>query len=255
MTNPSPLSVDPEQLGLAGAQLLTSAAQLPTAPAPFVPVGADPLSVAIIGQIPMVDGPPMTELPLVQVRSTATARNVVGAAEAYASTDQQLGGQIGKEMQNLPGAPGSGSGGVGSMDQMDQMVSMPMQMASQMGQSPMQVMAAVAAAPQGVMQGAQQVRQQVGQMAGQFGQGGAGGPSSIGGQGDPAGGRNEVPWGEHPDAERAEEQKPEDREDAAAGVPGSELAPAAWEQDGNAEGNSQASGRHRLPEPTDGINL
>ena len=129
MTNPAPLSVDPEQLGLAGDQLLTSAAQLPTAPAPFLPVGSDPLSVAIIEQIPAVDGPPMTELPLVQAQSTTTARNVVGAAKAYASTDQQLGGQIGKEMQNLSGAPGTGSGGAGSMGQM---MSTPMQMASQM---------------------------------------------------------------------------------------------------------------------------
>ena len=205
MTNPAPLSVDPEQLGLAGGQLLASAAQLPTAPAPFMPVGTDPLSVAIIGQIPVVDGPPMTELPLVQAQSASTARNVVGAAEAYASTDQQLGGQISKEMQNLPGAPGSGPGDGGSMGQMSQMMSMPMQMA----QMPMQVMGAVAAVPQGAMQGAQQVGQQVGQMAGQFGQG------------------------------------------VAAGTPGSERVPAAEEQDGNAEGNSQAPGRRRRPDPTD----
>ncbi len=249
MTNPAPLSVDPEQLGLAGGQLLTSAAQLPTAPAPFMPVGTDPLSVAIIGQIPVVDGPPMTELPLVQAQSVATARNVVGAAEAYASTDQQLGGQISKEMQNLSGAPGSGSGGGGSMGQMSQMMSMPMQMA----QMPMQVMGAVAAVPQGVMQGAQQVGQQVGQMAGQFGQGGAAGtsgPSGVGGQGDPTGGRTGISGDELPEAERAEEQKPQACE-GAAGRPGSERVPAAEEQDGNAGGNSQAPGRHRRPDPTD----
>jgi hypothetical protein len=255
MTNPAPLSVDPEQLGLAGGQLLTSAAQLPTAPAPFMPVGTDPLSVAIIGQIPMVDGPPMTELPLVQEQSTATARNVVGAAEAYASTDQQLGGQIDKEMQNLPGAPGSGAGGAGPMGQMNQMMSMPMQMAGQMAQMPMQVMGGVAALPQGVMQGAQQVGQQVGQMAGQFGQGGAGGPSGVGGQGDSAGRNSGIPGGEPPEAERAEERRPQEREGAAAGQPGSERAPAAEEQDGNTEGNPQAPGRHRLPDSTDGIDL
>jgi len=246
MTNPAPLSVDPEQLGLAGGQLLTSAAQLPTAPAPFMPVGTDPLSVAIIGQIPVVDGPPMTELPLVQAQSAATARNVVGAAEAYASADQQLGGQISTEMQNLPGDPGSGSGGGGSMGQMSQMMSMPMQMA----QMPMQVMGAVAAVPQG----AQQVGQQVGQMAGQFGQGGAAGTSGlsgVGGQGDPTGGRTGISGGELPETERAEEQKPQACDGAAGGRPGSERVPAAEEQDGNAGGNSQTPGRHRRPDPTD----
>ena len=246
MTNPAPLSVDPEQLGLAGDQLLTSAAQLPTAPAPFLPVGSDPLSVAIIEQIPAVDGPAMTELPLVQAQSTTTARNVVGAAKAYASTDQQLGGQIGKEMQNLSGAPGTGSGGAGSMGQM---MSTPMQMASQMAQMPMQVMGAVAAVPQGIMQGAQQVGQQISQMTRQFGQSDAGGLSSVNGQGDSAGTKTDIPGGELPEAQRSEEPKPDDRDGAAAGQPGAERVPEAKEHDRIAEADSQATGRHRLAEP------
>ena len=59
MGNPPPLSVDPEQLSTAGGQLLDSAAQLPPAPAPFKPFGKDPLSAAIISQIPAIDDPVM----------------------------------------------------------------------------------------------------------------------------------------------------------------------------------------------------
>jgi hypothetical protein len=263
MGNPPPLSVDPEQLGAAGGELLSSAAQLPTAPSPFMPVGTDPLSMAIIGQIPAIEGPVMTELPAVQAQSTKTANNVVGAAQAYAATDQQLGGDLGKEMQNLPNAPGLGSGGAAgsaggsAAGSMSQMMSMPMQMA----QMPMQVMGAVAAVPQGIMQGAQQVGQQVQQMVGQFGQGGMGGQTGAGGQGG-----GDAPSVDLPNADRPEDQRPDgdpainddgkegDRKDArdgaAAGQPG-ERAPEAKER---AETGVPAAppGRHRMPEPSDG---
>ncbi|AFM14902.1 hypothetical protein Mycch_0074 [Mycolicibacterium chubuense NBB4] len=250
MGNPPPLSVDPEQLEAAGGELLSSAAGLPSAPAPFMPVGTDPLSTAIIGQIPVVEGPVMTELPAVQAQSTATARNVVGAAQAYAATDQQLGGDIGKEMQNLPNAAGLGSGGAAgsaggsAAGSMSQMMSMPMQMAGQMTQMPMQVMGAAAAVPQGIMQGAQQLGQQVQQMVGQFGQSGQGGSTGAGvgaltEAGPPSDER--VPDGKH--------------EGAEAGEPGAERAPEA--RDGAESGAEEPTpGRHRAPEPPDDrINL
>lgn len=261
MSNPPPLSVDPEQLGMAGGQLLSSAEQLPTAPPPFVlPVGRDPLSMAIHGQIPAVETPVATQLPQVQAQSTKTARNVVGAAEAYATTDQQLGGQIGKEMQNLPNAPGGGSGGTaassgaGAMGQMTGMV-------GQVAQMPMQVMGAVAAVPQGVMQGAQQVQQ----VAGQFGQGGAGGQNGSGGQGDSAA-KASSPGGGFPEGQRAEEPKPDggpareddphDKErDGAAADPGAERAPDTTDMNREGAAVSPGPGRHRATEPDDRIDL
>ena len=185
MGNPPPLSVDPEQLAAAGNELKYSASQLPAAPAPFGVVGSDPLTQAIDLQIPAIEDPIATQLPAVKAQATKTAQNVISAAEAYLTTDQQLGGQISQEMQNLPaaeglsggggsaggaaasaaggtagaaGSAGSAAGGAGSMSQM---MSTPMQMASQMSQMPMQAMSTVTSAPQGVMQGAQQVGQQV----------------------------------------------------------------------------------------------
>ncbi|GAB3220340.1 hypothetical protein [Mycolicibacterium hippocampi] len=250
MGNPPPLSVDPEQLGTAGGELLTSAAQLPSAPPPFAPVGADPLSAAIIGQIPEVEGPVMTQLPAVQAKSTKTASNVVAAAQAYSSTDQQLGGQISQEMQNLPGAPGTASGDpapAAGSDSMSQMMGTPMQMAGQMAQMPMQAMGAAAAVPQGVMQGAQQVGQQVQQVAGQFGQGDSGGQTGLGEQGDSAAEASSA-GGEFPDGERDTE-----RDGAAAADPGAERAPDTTDHEGAAA--SSGPGRHRAAEPDDRIDL
>ncbi|PRC60408.1 hypothetical protein C6A85_18455, partial [Mycobacterium sp. ITM-2017-0098] len=72
---PQPLSVDPEELAAAGNELSSAAGQLPPPPPPFMPVGADPLSAAIIGQIPAIELPIETQLPLIKAQSTATARN------------------------------------------------------------------------------------------------------------------------------------------------------------------------------------
>ncbi|MGB3232173.1 MAG: hypothetical protein WA944_10875 [Mycobacterium sp.] len=248
---------------------MTSAAQLPPAPPPFAPAGADPLSTAIISQIPNIEGPVMTQLLAVQAQSTKTANNVVAAAQAYSSTDQQLGGQISQEMQSLPGAPGTGSGGPASAagssaDSMSQMVSTPMQMAGQMAQMPMQVMGAAAAVPQGVMQGAQQVGQQVQQVAGQFGQGSSGGHSGTVGQGDSAA-KADGPGGGFPEGQPAEEPEPDggqareddphdnERDGAAAADPGAERAPDTTDREGDAA--SSGPGRHRAAEPDDRIDL
>ena len=262
MGNPPPLSVDPEQLAAAGNELTYSASQLPNAPAPFGVVGSDPLTQAIDLQIPAIEDPIATQLPAVKAQATKTAQNVISAAEAYLTTDQQLGGQISQEMQNLPaaeglsggsgsaggaaasaaggtagaaGSAGSAAGGAGSMSQM---MSTPMQMASQMSQMPMQAMSTVTSAPQGVMQGAQQVGQQVQQVVGQFG---GSGSSNLG---------------------SAPHTEPAAQEGAAAGDPAAERAPEARdvpEANNKAEGDEAAreesGGRHRRAEEDPGIDL
>ena len=262
MGNPPPLSVDPEQLAAAGNELKYSASQLPAAPAPFGVVGSDPLTQAIDLQIPAIEDPIATQLPAVKAQATKTAQNVISAAEAYLTTDQQLGGQISQEMQNLPaaeglsggggsaggaaasaaggtagaaGSAGSAAGGAGSMSQM---MSTPMQMASQMSQLPMQAMSTVTSAPQGVMQGAQQVGQQVQQVVGQFGEAGS----------------SDVGSGPH--------AEPAAQEGAAAGDPAAERAPEARDVpeakdkvEGEDAAREESGGRHRRAEEDPGIDL
>lgn len=259
MGNPPPLSVDPEQLAAAGNELKYSASQIPAAPAPFGVVGSDPLTQAIDLQIPAIEDPIATQLPAVKTQATKTAQNVISAAEAYLTTDQQLGGQISQEMQNLPaseglsggsgsaggaaasaaggtaGAAGSAAGGSGPMGQM---MGMPMQMASQMSQMPTQAMGAMTSAPQGVMQGAQQVGQQVQQMVGQFGEAGS----------------SDVASGPH--AESAAQ------EGAAAGDATAERAPEAKDVpeakdkvEGDEAVREESGGRHRRAEEDPSIDL
>ena len=260
MGNPPPLSVDPEQLAAAGNELKYSAGQLPDPPGPFGVVGSDPLTQAIDLQIPAIEDPIATQLPAVKAQATKTAQNVISAAEAYLTTDQQLGGQISQEMQNVPaaeglsggagsaggaaasaaggtaGAAGSAAGGSGPMSQM---MGMPMQMASQMSQMPTQAMGAMTSAPQGVMQGAQQVGQQVQQMVGQFGE--AGQLSDAAGSDEPGSG---------PHAEQSAQ------EGAAAGDSNAERAPATKEQtEGDEAGRDESGGRHRRAEEDPSIDL
>ncbi|MCG7581668.1 hypothetical protein [Mycolicibacterium sp. OfavD-34-C] len=259
MGNPPPLSVDPEQLAAAGNELNYSAGQLPDPPGPFGVVGSDPLTQAISAQIPAIEDPIATQLPAVKAQATKTAGNVIAAADAYLTTDQQLGGQISQEMQNLPaaeglsggggsaggaaasaaggtaGAAGSAAGGAGSMSQM---MGVPMQMASQMSQMPTQAMSAVTSAPQGVMQGAQQAGQQVQQMVGQFGEAGS----------------SDVGSGPH--------AEPAAQEGAAAGDPAAERAPevkdvpeAKDKVEGDDAAREEFGGRHRRVEVDPGIDL
>ena len=232
-----PLSVDPEELSAAGGALLSSAGELPEAPAPFSPAGEDPLSAAIIGQIPAVEAPIATQLPLIQAQATSTAQSVVNAARVYAETDARNGAAIHEQMQVRPTPPGTGSGGGGlpsaaggAADSMG----MPMQMAGQMAQMPMQVMGALGSVPQGIMQGAQQAGQQVQQMVGQFGDNGG------------KDGAKASPSGELPTA--AERQ-----EGAAAAEPDAERAPEAKEKTEADDG--QRPGRHRAAESDDRIDL
>ncbi|WNG87836.1 hypothetical protein C6A87_000650 [Mycobacterium sp. ITM-2016-00317] len=229
---PPPLSVDPEALSAAGNALSSSAEQLPEAPDPFMPVGADPLSAAIIGQIPAIETPIMTQLPFIKAQATTTAENVVNAAQAYAATDARNGANITQQMQNVPEAPATGSGGagpasaVGGAGSAGQTMSSPMQMVGQMAQMPMQAMGAVAAVPQGVMQGAQQAGQQVQQMVGQFSQG----------DGEHTGTVDGAPISEG----------------AAAAEPDAERAPEATEK---SDEGDERHGRHRAAEQDDRIDL
>ncbi len=234
-----PLKVNPEELSAAGHALSNAAADLPSVPNPFMPVGADPLSVAIIGQIPAIETPLETQLPLIKAQATTTAENVVQTAQDYVATDARNGAAINEMMQRGPtgtGSPGGGgpaAAGGGGADSMGQMAGMPMQMAGQMAQMPMQVMGAVAAVPQGLMQGVQQAGQQVQQVAGQFGQGATGSPGGSAG----------------------EQRSPLDG--AASGEPHAERAPDPKEKaDGNGNGNGgEAPGRHRAVEPDDRMDV
>jgi len=232
-----PLSVDPEELSAAGGALLESARELPQAPAPFNPVGNDPLSAAIIGQIPAVEAPIATQLPLIQAQATSTAQNVVSAAQVYAETDARNGAAIHEQMQSRLDPLGTGAGG-GSLPSTAgggaDSLGMPMQMAGQMAQMPMQVMGAVAAVPQGIMQGAQQAGQQVQQMVGQFGDQGA------------KDGQKGTPSGELPTAANREEG-------AAAAEPHAERAPEPEEKTDTDGG--QRPGRHRAAESDERIEL
>ncbi|PRC41771.1 hypothetical protein C6A85_000000113915, partial [Mycobacterium sp. ITM-2017-0098] len=225
---------------------------------PFMPVGADPLSAAIIGQIPAIELPIETQLPLIKAQSTATARNVTDAAQMYLAADERNGAAISQQMQTLPTAVSPRGGGsappaAAGADSMSQMMGMPMQMAGQMAQMPMQMMGAVAAVPQGAMQGVQQAGQQVQQMVGQFGQGGTGNQSETSEGGA-------TPAAEQSGDQRAESLTPdnEDRKQeggAASGRPEDEVAP---QPEGTASESSSPTtppGRHRAAEPDDGINL
>ena len=233
-----PLSVDPAQLSAAGGALKSSALDLPEAPAPFMPVGTDPLSVAIIGQIPAIETPIATQLPLIKAEATTTASNVEDAAQAYAATDEQNSAAIDQVMQKTPSQMPSGGGGSapgGGADatgQMSQMMGMPMQMA----QMPMQMLSGIASAPQGLMQGAQQAGQQVQQMAGQFGQGGTGAEPSA----------SQMPAPELPTPESASEG-------AGAGEPDAERAPGPEERSDRED--TQTPGRHQAAEADERIDL
>lgn len=254
---PPPLSVDPDELSAAGGELATAAEQLPAVPPPFMPVGGDPLSAAIIGQIPAIELPIETQLPLIKTQSTATAANVVDAAQMYRAADQRNGAAISQQMQTAPNAGSPAGSGMppaaGGADPMSQMMGTPMQMAGQMAQMPMQLMGAVAAVPQGAMQGVQQAGQQVQQMVGQFGQGGTGNQSGGSESGSlPAA---EPPQDQHTDAPAPEADQRQQDDGAASGSPAEERAP---EEDGptrDSDSPTGSPGRHRVAASDDGINL
>jgi hypothetical protein len=202
--------------------MVDAATGLPSAPAPFVETGTDPLSLAISGMLPGIEDPIQEALPKLKTEATKTANNIVTAAGRYQRTDEQLAANYDEHRfdgANSAGAGSAGSGGGGNaMGSMGQLMSMPMQVAGKAAQIPMQAMGAVASVPQSVMQGVQQV----GSMAG-----GAGGP--------------EQPRDGQDDGDR---QDP--REGAEAGRTDGERAPVSTE----AVVPQQNSGRHAAPDPS-----
>lgn len=217
------LKVDPELLSQLGTQLQTAAAGLPEAPEPFIVSGTDPISLAIAGRLPDVEGGIQTALPQVKADATTTASNIVAAAGKYKGTDEQLAAEYEKHQFDQAGSSGSGAtgsaGGGDAMGQMGQMLSMPMQMASQAAQMPMQAMGAVSSLPQTAMQGVQQI----GQMAGGLGK--SDGDAAV-------------------LADAAEQKDDEQKEQESAAAPGTshaERAPASVPQ--------PSSPRHAAPDP------
>lgn len=254
-----PLYIDTDAVRAGGNEMLNAAQGLQPAPPPTALTGSDPLSMAIIGQVPSIQAPIVFGLPVLKEDATKTATDIVAAADRYEKTDEMLGKRIEEQAAQLPGGAGApGTAGVpggagaaqnaaasqgGAMGQMGQLMGMPMQMAQQAAQLPMQAMGMAAALPQAVMQGVQQAVQQVG---------------SLGGAGDSKAGE---PSDEALHAEPAIE-KPEREEEPGAepGQPGNERAP---ETGGSGEPPSEAAppAPPGTPAPTrpaesdEGINL
>src|SRR3954454_5415620 len=172
-----PLSIDLEPVREGGFGLLDQAGNLPLAPPPFTPPGGtDPLSTAITGEVPLAEGPILAEMPTVKAGATDTATKVVSAADTYERTDEVLGRRV--EARNQSGtstAENTASCQPNPMGQMGPLMGMPMQMAQQAGQLPMQLMGLAAAVPQGIMQGAQSLMGQLGGSGGQLGKSGGDG--------------------------------------------------------------------------------
>lgn len=114
------------------------------------------MSVRIIAEAPFAEGPIILELPVIKADAAQTAKNVISAADRYEQADEMLGRRI--EQSQIPDA--NGSPDTGGMDaaqnagaaqagQMGEMMGMPMQMAQQAAQLPMQMMGMAAALPQG----------------------------------------------------------------------------------------------------------
>lgn len=255
-----PLYIDTDAVRASGNEMLNALEGLQPAPPTTALTGSDPLSMAIISQVPSIQAPIVFGLPVIKADATKTATDVVSAADRYEKTDEMLGKRIEEQAAQLPGgagAPGAGvaaAGGAGAaqnaaasqggaMGQMGQLMGMPMQMAQQAAQLPMQAMGMAAALPQAVMQGVQQAVQQVGQ---------------LGGSGDSKAESVDEALGAEPAVEKPE--RDEEERGAESGQPGNERAP---ETGGSGEPPPEAAPPvvPRTPAPTrpaesdEGINL
>jgi len=236
------LRVNPEELTSGATGLEAAANGIPEPPAPFTATGTDALS-AILSSLTQSKESPLAAMPATKAEAIANAQKILQAAGIYEQTDQQIADEVRRATEGLDpaagGAPGGGGAGAagggvpaaagaspavgagapaagganaaGGAGQLQQMMGMPMQMAQQAGQMAQQV-------PQGIMQGVQSGIQQVSQLAGGMG------------QKDDAQASDEGPL-----AERAQEEKPDDKnkgrhaapEGAAAGTNNAERAPEA----------------------------
>lgn len=171
------LRIDAQLVLEAGNRLQALAAAIPPPPASFSPSGGDALSVAIAGKVAEVVDPVLAQLPVTKEELMRYAQNVLTAAGMYDAADRQLAEEILKRVGELDGAQtqaGSTSGGVGGgsgagaaeqAGQMGQIMQMPMQLAQQAAQIPMQLAGMAGAIPAAMMQGLQSAVQQVGQVS------------------------------------------------------------------------------------------
>ena len=230
-----PLGVDDAALLGYGNDLVNAAADIPAAPAAFTVTGGDAISQKISSLLPALEQRFIDGLPDAKEEAKGTAERIVGAAQTYQRTDEQiaqliLGGEL-DESGAVPGAIGGTSAGVGagtasavggggaatgassgsrsgaSSAAMSQLMGMPMQIAGQAAQIPTQAMGALAAIPQAVTQ----VVQQVAQMAG--GEGGPGESPEA-----PEEDQRDEATAEQPERERAPVESPVADADSTPGV-------------------------------------
>jgi hypothetical protein len=160
----------------------------------------------------------VTSLSEIKAKAQQFAANVGEAAARYAETDQALGSRLNQQQfdrtssQGQPGSAGGAAGTgssagnpMGQMGQMGEMLSIPMEMASQAVQMPMQIAGKLGSLPQGLMQGMQSVQG----IAGQFGRTG---------QLDEAGANVNEPLADQPQQDKAAENQgtPEEQRSEAA---------------------------------------
>ncbi|MGY1992151.1 hypothetical protein [Mycolicibacterium fortuitum] len=242
MTTPQTLKVDTALLAKAGQNFSAAAEAVPTAPTPYKPGGADPVSAKILEQGLKVMEPVSTGLPALKAETAKYAGKVSQAANTYASTGGQAADDIGRKSQDLDqaaarasqtgsgdasGAAASGAGGDG-MGQFGQLISMGMQMAGQAAQVPMQMAGMASSVPQTVMQVVQQVSQMSGENQGEDGQ--QGNQSEAGSTAQGAEGAPSAPGAATSDERGDETQdKPADpskeHQHAGAGTTATEKAP------------------------------
>lgn len=174
----------------AGGRLQALAGDIPPPPTSFSPTGGDALSMAIAAKVAEVVEPVIAQLPVVKEDLRKYAQNVMNAANTYESVDRQIAEDILNRVEALDdaartgggtaGVSGSPAGGTGDAQQAGQlgsMMQMPMHLAQQAAQAPMQAAGTVGTIPQAMAQSAEQAVQQAGQPTQTEGKGEAPAPS------------------------------------------------------------------------------
>src|SRR6476660_9743720 len=156
---PGELRVDTTPLATEGQGLLSAAGDIPQPPVPFTATGAYALSTILNARTQAMEAPVIAGLPVTKAEALRTAQNIIQAAAKYEGVDQQLADQVLKALSELEGAEATGAGGSGTAGnpataaaagatpaagaaqqagQMGQLMGMPVQMAQQAAQIPMQ---------------------------------------------------------------------------------------------------------------------
>jgi|GEM_PF-5320319 len=167
------------------------------------------------------------------------ANNLTEAAKRYAATDQHLGGRLGQPDLGRNGSSGQPGGGTtpaagGGLGQMGGMMQMPMQMAGQALQAPMQAVGMLGALPQTLMQGMQSL-------------GGMAGGNGSGKPGDLAAEQAQPDWDNDKD-KQDKADRPAEPPHQAAGPQRERLQPTPDVLgDGAAEGSSKGPAAPVIP--------